>query len=236
MKTYISLEQLILSVDRIMLKYAYDNLQVVRYSHIKTDSLTDYVIGKFTYFMCWFVNFCSVREEFWPEEFSKQVLEKVQGYVIEQFEKFSGIVNPIEYRFLCAYINSIKTHRLTCPGKELARSYLREIVVSAKRMYSIQYDDPLQTLVNKIVKFNLDTNDKIWDLPNVMDMNGEFMTYPNNATEANKLLKRKKQIGKIVKSMNSSVEKMKDKLTHKNIRKEYEVKSPKVYKYRNSQQ
>ena len=236
MKTYITLEQLIFSVDRIMLKYAFDNLQIVRYNHIKTNSLTDYFIGKFTYFMCWLVHFCSVREEFWPEEFRKQVLERVQEYVIKQFEKFSEITNPIEYRFLCAYINSIKTHKITCPGKERARSYLREIIVGAKRMYSVQYDDSLQTLINKIVKFNLDANNKIWDLPSVMDMNGNFRIYPTNVTEANKLLKRKKEINQILKFMNSSVYKMKDKLTHKNIRKEYEVESPKVYKYRNSQQ
>tara|TARA_B110001450_G_scaffold195116_1_gene183427 strand:- start:122 stop:655 length:534 start_codon:yes stop_codon:yes gene_type:complete len=177
-----------------------------------------------------------VREEFWPEEFRKQVLERVQEYVIKQFEKFSEITNPIEYRFLCAYINSIKTHKITCPGKERARSYLREIIVGAKRMYSVQYDDSLQTLINKIVKFNLDANNKIWDLPSVMDMNGNFRIYPTNVTEANKLLKRKKEINQILKFMNSSVYKMKDKLTHKNIRKEYEVESPKVYKYRNSQQ
>ena len=144
-----------------MLGYAFDNLQVVKPINIKVNSIEDYFIGKFAYFMCWFVNFCSVREEFWPEQYNKQILENVKEYVVEQFEKFSSVKSNIPYRFLCEYIKNISTRTVKCPGKERARSYLREIITHAKRTYSVDYNDSLQKKICEIVKFNLKINDKI---------------------------------------------------------------------------
>lgn len=239
MSSHIKLDQLIVSVNTVMLGYAFDSLKVVTPTNIQINSLTDYFIGKFAYFMCWFVNFCSVREEFWPEEFGKQVLTTAQEYVIQQIEKFSLIKNPIEYRFLCAYINKIKTYRVKCPGKENARSYLRDIIVDAKRTYSVDNDDPLQTLINKIVKFNLETNDKIWDLPRYIEVDNEGISYftiiPGSASEASKLAERKRDADKTLRTMNKYIEKMKSKFTFQNTLKKLKVASPKVFKYRNSQ-
>ncbi len=235
MSSYVDLRKLITSVNTVMLGYAFDNLQVVKPINIKVNSIEDYFIGKFAYFMCWFVNFCSVREEFWPEEYTIQVLESAQEYVAEQVEKFDLIKNPIEYRFLCAYINSIKTNRVKCPGKEKARSYLREIIVLAKRKYSIEYDDSLQTLINSIVKFNLDLNDKIWNLPQYIDVFGEFMIEPRNASESSKLVKKRRDTENSLYKMNKYIDSLKTKFRFENTLKKIKVTSPKIYKYRGSQ-
>tara|TARA_B100001989_G_C24550217_1_gene473926 strand:- start:4614 stop:5327 length:714 start_codon:yes stop_codon:yes gene_type:complete len=232
MSTYVDLKKLIVSIKTIMLGYAFDNLQVVKPVNIKINSLEDYFIGRFAYFMCWFVNFCSVREEFWPEEYTNQVLKIAQEYVVEQIEKFSLIKNPIEYRFLCAYINSIKTYRVKCPGKEKARSYLREIIVDAKRTYSVEHDDSLQTLINEIVKFNLEVNDKVWNLPQYIDVDGEFVFIPNDSTEASKMVERRRDANKILKKMDKYIESMKTKFIFENTLKKLKVASPKIYKYR----
>ena len=235
MSSYVDLRKLITSVKTVMLGYAFDNLQVVKPINIRTNSIEDYFIGRFAYFMCWFVNFCSVREEFWPEEYTNQVLKTAQEYVAEQVEKFDLIKNPIEYRFLCAYINSIKTNRVKCPGKEKARSYLREIIVLAKRKYSIEHDDSLQTLINSIVKFNLDLNDKIWDLPQYIDVFGEFMVEPRNPSEASKLAKKRRDTEKSLDKINKYIYSLKTKFRFENTLKKMKVASPKIYKYRGSQ-
>ena len=232
MTTYVDLRKLIVSINTIMLGYAFDNLQIVKPINIKINSLEDYFIGRFTYFMCWFVNFCSAREEFWPEEYTNQVLKTAQEYVTEQIEKFSLIKNPIEYRFLCAYINSIKTYKVKCPGKEKARSYLRDIIVNAKRTYSVEHNDSLQTLINEIVKFNIETNDKIWDLPQYIDADGDFMITPSDSTEASKILDRRRDANKILKKINKYIDSMKTKFRFENTLKSLKVASPKIYKYR----
>jgi hypothetical protein len=232
MKPYVDLKKLIVSINTVMLGYAFDNLKVVKPINIKINSLEDYFIGDFAYFMCWFVNFCSVREEFWPEEYKNQVLKIVQEYVVEQIEKFSLIKNPIEYRFLCSYINSIKTYRVKCPGKEKARSYLREIIVDAKRTYSLEHDDSLQTLINEIVKFNLKVNDKIWDLPQYIDIYGDFSFAPSDSTEASRMVERRRDVNKILKKMNKYIDSMKTKFIFENTLKNLKVASPKIYKYR----
>lgn len=234
MSNYVDLRKLITSINTVMLGYAFDNLQVVKPINIKINSIEDYFIGKFSYFMCWFVNFCSVREEFWPEEYTNQVLKMAQEYVFEQVEKFSLIKNPIEYRFLCAYINSIKTNRVKCPGKEKARSYLREIIVSAKRKYSIEYDDALQTLINNIVKFNLELNDKIWNLPQYIDVFGDFTIEPSNASEASKLVERRRDAEHSLDKMNKYIDSLKTKFRFEHTLKKLKVASPKIYKYRGS--
>ena len=232
MSTYVDLHKLIASVNTVMLGYAFDSLKIVTPSNIKIDSLEDYFIGKFSYFMCWFVNFCSVREEFWPEEYTNQTLKTARDYVFEQIEKFSLIKNPIEYRFLCAYINSIKTHRVKCPGKEKARSYLREMIVDVKRKYSVEHDDSLQSLINEIVKFNMEVNDKIWDLPQYIDVDGSFMYTPNGSSEVSKMADRRRDVNKILKKMNKYIDSMKTKFKFENTLKKIKVSSPKVYKYR----
>ena len=235
MNPTITLDQLINSIKTIMLGYAFDNLKLVTPSNVKIERLHGYFIGHFSYFMCWFVHFCSVNEDFWPDEFNKQTLERAREYVFKQMEELSRFKKPMEYRFVCAYINHIITHSVTCPGKERARSYLRDIIVDAKRKYSVEYDDALQTMINDIVKFNLETNNKIWDLPQFLDTNDEFAFVPRNTKEANSLVKRKRGAQKILSIMNKYVDKMKKKLVFANTIKNIKVESPKRFKYRNSQ-
>jgi hypothetical protein len=234
MEYHVDMHKLVRSINTVLSSYAYENMRVVTYSKIKVESLKDYFIGDFAYFMCWFVNFCSVREEFWPEQYNKKILENVKEYVVEQFEKFSSVKSNIPYRFLCEYIKNISTRTVKCPGKERARSYLREIITQAKRTYSVDYNDSLQKKICEIVKFNLKINDKIWNLPQYIDVNGYYMFVPSNTSEASELSERKRDAKKIITIMNSYINTMKQTLQPMNTIKEMKIKSPVKFKYRNT--
>ena len=225
----LNIGKVVASYEEKQEKYIYDtlyynNFKVVHYNKIKTESLQDFIIGDFFFFMTWFIKFCSVKPDYWPSKPNDGLSKRIATYIYQQFGEFKKSKNKLELRFICEYIKHIKIGPLKNKSLDRIRSAMREYMVYQKKEFVIQYEDALQRVVQDIVKQSFTIYERIQDIQTVETNEGfvnHYHIFPDERQLINQINSNLNKLYKVVKSIDG---------------KKYNVvKSPRKFQYRGKQ-